>query len=114
MQISVSIKGMDGAKAMISGQSRQIPFATSLAINAVAKSIDDEQLGITLPDLDRTVGNRQGAYQDNHPRRIDRAGIVRNHCREANTTATGNAQQTGKCGNVPRSCAGNQPNDRGV
>lgn len=66
MQISVSIKGMDGAKAMISGQSRQIPFATSLAINAVAKSIDDEQLGITLPDLDRTVGNRQGAYQDNH------------------------------------------------
>ena len=52
MQISVSIKGMDGAKAMISGQSRQIPFATSLAINAVAKSIDDEQLGITLPDLE--------------------------------------------------------------
>ena len=43
MQISVSIKGMDVAKAMISGQSRQIPFATSLAINAVAKSIDDEQ-----------------------------------------------------------------------
>ena len=34
---------MDGAKAMISGQSRQIPFATSLAINAVAKAIDDEQ-----------------------------------------------------------------------
>ena len=34
---------MDGAKAMISCQSRQIPFATSLAINAVAKSIDDEQ-----------------------------------------------------------------------
>lgn len=43
MQISVSIKGMDGAKAMISGQSRQIPFATSLAINAVAKFIEDEQ-----------------------------------------------------------------------
>jgi hypothetical protein len=43
MKISVSVKGIDQVKAMLAGQAKQIPYATSRAINAVAKAIEDEQ-----------------------------------------------------------------------
>lgn len=43
MKISVSVKGMDQVKAMLAGKAKQIPYATSLAINAVAKAVEEEQ-----------------------------------------------------------------------